>query len=84
MAAGLCEMILSTVTGFCDTYSLFKEIVPGQKSYSQKSLVDNLIGSEYQAHCSLSDAILALQALVTHFNVSANVVLRHSFSMTSI
>ena len=81
VAAGLCEMFLSTVTGFCDTYSLFKEIVPGQKSYSQKSLVDNLIGIEYQAHNSLSDAI-ALQALVTHFNVSANVMLHHSFSTT--
>ena len=80
-AAGFCEMFLSTVTGFGDTYSLFKDIVPGQKSYSLKSLVDNFIGSEYQAHNSLSDAI-ALQALATHFNVSANVMLRHSFSMT--
>ena len=43
--------------------------------------MDNLIGSEYQAHSSLSDPI-ALQALVTHFNVSANVMLRHSFSTT--
>ena len=32
VAGGLCEMFLSTVTGFCDTYSLLKEIVPGLKS----------------------------------------------------
>ena len=43
--------------------------------------MDNLIGSEYQAHNSLSD-VIALQALVTHFNVSANVMLCHSFSTT--
>ena len=51
------------------------------KSYSQKSLVDNLIGNQHQAHNSLEDAI-ALQALVIHFNVSANVMLRHSFTAT--
>ena len=81
MAADLCELFLSTVTGFCDTYSPFMEIVPSQKSYSQNSLVDNLIGSKYQAHNSLSDEI-ALQALLTHFNMSANVMLHRSFSMT--
>lgn len=57
------EMFVKNVLGFLDTLKLFRSTHPGQKSYSQQSLVKNLTGKDYAAHDALED-VTALKDLL--------------------
>ena len=51
------------LSGFVDTLTVFKSLYPGQPSYSQEKLFRAMIGTDYDAHNSLSD-VIALTALL--------------------
>ena len=62
--AGLRDTFFSVVVGFCDTLPLLKKLLPGQRSYSQRALVDDIIGTSCEAHNALTD-VTTLQAMIT-------------------
>ena len=68
------------MAGFVNTLSLFKNVLPERKTYSQKSLVTDLLGVYYGAHDSLED-VRALQKLVSHVNVSSKEISESSLTV---
>ena len=62
--------------------SLFKNVLPERKTYSQESLVTDLLGVSYGAHDSLEDVhVRALQKLVSHANVNSKEISESSFTV---
>ena len=61
------------IIGFVDTLPLFKDLLPGKKSYSQSSLVHDA-GFSYKAHNALDDSV-ALERLLQFHNVSKSTIL---------
>ena len=55
MRCNLLNPFRECVAGFVDTLSLFKNVLPERKTYSQESLVTDLLGISYGAHDSLED-----------------------------
>ena len=70
------------VLGFIDTLALFKKVLPGRVSYSQESLVADLLGVFYVSHDSLED-VKALQRLVSCRGFDKNQLIESSFSTES-
>ena len=68
------------LAGFVDTLSLFKNVLPERKTYSQESLVTDFLGISYGAHDSLED-VRALHKLVSHVNVSSKEISESSFTV---
>ena len=80
----LCEQLPSlsdVVAGFADTLPAFRQSLPGRKSYSQPSLVADLLDMTYEAHDAKSD-VRALQNLVEG-KLSISGLLKYSASMES-
>lgn len=63
-----------------DTLSLFKNVLPERKAYSQESLVTDLLGISYGAHDSLED-VGAFQKLVSHVNVNSKEISESRFTV---
>ena len=80
MRCNLLNPFRECVAGFVDTLSLFKNVLPERKTYSQESLVTDLLGVSYEAHDSLAD-VRALQKLVAHVNVSSKEISESSFTV---
>ena len=80
MRCNLLNHFRESVAGFVDTLSLFKNVLPERKTYSQESLVTDLLGVSYEAHDSLED-VRALQKLVAHVNVSSKEISESSFTV---
>ena len=80
MRCNLLNPFRECVAGFVDTLSLFKNVLPERKTYSQESLVTDLLGVSYEAHDSLED-VRALQKLVAHVNVSSKEISESSFTV---
>jgi len=80
MRCNLLDPFRECVAGFVDTLSLFKNVLPERKTYSQESLVTDLLGVSYGAHDSLED-VRALQKLVSHVNVSSKEISESSFTV---
>ena len=78
----LVEAFSSSVLGFVDTLSLFKELFPNMKSYAQAELARNILNAEYMAHDATED-VAALQSLVEHTEFSLAQLQSHSFSLES-
>lgn len=57
------DAFLHCIAGFVDTKLLFKIFKPNLKSFSQKSLFEQFVFSNYNAHDALED-VLALRTLV--------------------
>ena len=49
-------------SGFVDPLPLLKNLYPDRKNFKQETLVNDLLGTEYQAHDSLAD-VMSLPAL---------------------
>ena len=80
MRCNLLNPFRECVAGFVDTLPLFKNVLPERKTYSQESLVTDLLGVSYEAHDSLED-VRALQKLVAHVNVSSKEIYESSFTV---
>ena len=80
MRCNLLNPFRECVAGFVDTLLLFKIVPPERKTYSQESLVTDLLGVSYGAHDSLED-VRALQKLVSHVNVSSKEISESSFTV---
>ena len=77
---GKCSDFQRNVTGFLDTYKLFKKCFPNMKSYKQEELVKALIGESYMAHCALHD-VVALQKLMKSANLEQTDMNKSAFSL---
>ncbi|VDI01300.1 Hypothetical predicted protein, partial [Mytilus galloprovincialis] len=62
------------VCAFCDTLDLFKSVVPGMSSYSQTSLVKELLGETYDAHNAIHDTKVLYKLVIERGNFQDNVV----------
>ncbi|XP_052060199.1 uncharacterized protein LOC127700668 [Mytilus californianus] len=62
------------VCAFCDTLDLFKSVVPGMSSYSQTSLVRELLGETYDAHNAIHDTKVLYKLVIERGNFKDNVV----------
>lgn len=62
------------IIGFVDSLPLFKDLLPGKKSYSQSSLVHDA-GLSYKAHNVLDDAV-ALESFLKFHSVSESTMLK--------
>ncbi|XP_068672897.1 uncharacterized protein [Montipora foliosa] len=80
MRCNLLNPFTECVAGFVDTLSLFKNILPERKTYSQESLVTDLLGVSYGAHDALED-VRAIQKLVSHVNVNGKEISESSFTV---
>ncbi|XP_033734850.1 uncharacterized protein LOC117323633 [Pecten maximus] len=79
----ITEQFMSHVQGFVDTKKLFRIIHPSQKSYTQESLVESLLGEKYRAHDALQD-VVALQKLVRSVDIDQEARLKASFSVEDV
>lgn len=66
-SCGKLQLFFKNVIGFMDTLKLIKLSCPEEKSYSQVSLVSNIMGESYDAHDALED-VSSLQKLVKHLD----------------
>ena len=80
MRCNLLNPFTECVAGFVDTLSLFKNVLPERKTYSQESLVTDLLGISYGAHDSLDD-VRAFQKLVSHVNVNSKEISESRFTV---
>lgn len=80
MKPNLLNPFTECVAGFVDSLSLFKNVLPERKTYSQESLVPDLLGISYGAHESLED-VRALQKVVSHVNVNSKKNSESSFTV---
>ena len=71
-----CEM----VSGFADSLPAFRDLLPERKSYSQESLVIDLLCQTYEVHNALSDVKTLFQLVDKFLNVK--LLQKHSFDVT--
>ena len=76
---GLSDLVQSTLTGFCDTLRLFREVLPDQKSYKQTHLVTNILGEDYDAHNAAAD-VSALYKLYDKCDISEECIQKYCFT----
>lgn len=75
------DAFLHCIAGFVDTRLLFKIFNPNLKSFSQKSLFEQFVFSNYNAHDALED-VLALRTLVQTVDIDVASVQFLSASFT--
>lgn len=76
----LSDRCSNIVSGIVDTLPLFKEVFPGQSSYAQESLVNNILGLRYDAHNAIHD-VSSLQLLYNAAHPELSVLTKYSFTL---
>lgn len=79
LEANLLSELETVVIGFIDTLPMFKQLLPGRKSYKQEELVDCL-NKNYDAHNGLED-VKSLKDLLLHLKPHDSVLSSHSFGV---
>lgn len=79
-AANLLSELQTVVIGFIDTLPMFKQLLPGQKSYKQEELVKDCLNKSYDAHNGLED-VKSLRDLLNHLKPDNSVLSSHSFNV---
>ena len=67
---GLWREFTGVVSGFVDTYVLFKQQFSNREKHTQASLVNDFLGESYEAHMGLED-VKSLRRLVTRVNFNS-------------
>lgn len=74
----LTNVLLSAVSGFTDSLSIFKKAFPGQPNYKQETLVKSLLDTTYSAHDAIED-VKTLGMLMKHSKISGPEILPFTF-----
>lgn len=74
----MTNMLLSTVSGFVDSLSVFKKAFTGQPNYKQETLVKTVLNTTYNAHDATED-VKTLGMLIKQAKLSGSEVLKFSF-----
>lgn len=83
-AAVSCNMmncIKTSIAGFVDTLTIFKNTYKDLSSYKQESLYYEFVEDKYQAHNALDD-VKALKILIDKVCFSAQTMQRHSYKLS--
>ncbi|XP_022780925.1 uncharacterized protein LOC111322133 [Stylophora pistillata] len=77
---GVMDDLVKTVSGFTDSLSAFRELLPERKFHSQENLVQDLLSKSYEAHNALAD-VQTLYQLVNKF-LNVKLLHKHSFKVS--
>ncbi len=77
-AVDMYDQFIDKVWNFSDTFTLFKQIIPKQKSYALVNLVRVFLMKTYSAHDAGSDADILCELLIK-LKVNSGQVMKHSF-----
>ena len=80
LVANLLTEFKTAVIGFVDTLPVFKQLLPGRKSYKQEELVRDCLTKSYDAHNGLED-VKSLKDLLLHLKPENSILSSNSFDV---